>query len=51
MSLPSSSSLTMAGSPVGLISLMDRALSLVMTKVKVQFPVEPEFFSGSFLTA
>ena len=42
--------LSMACSPVGLISFMDRALSLVMAKVKVQFPVKPELFSGSFST-
>ena len=41
----------MACSPVGLISVMDRALSPVMAKVKVQFLVKPEFFSGSFSTA
>ena len=33
----------MACSPVGLISLMDRALCLVIAKVRVQFPAKPEF--------
>ena len=34
----------MACSPVGLISLMDRALRLVIAMVKVRFPVKPGFF-------
>ena len=36
--------LTMACSPVGLISSMDRALCPVVAKVRVLFPVKHEFF-------
>ena len=35
--------LTMACSPVGLISSMDRGLRLVIAKVRVQCPVKAEF--------
>ena len=40
--------LTMACSPVGLISSMDRALRLVNAKVRVPFPIKPEFFQVLF---
>ena len=36
--------LTMTSSPVGLVSLMDRALCLVIANVRIWFPVKPEFF-------
>jgi len=38
----------MASSPFGLISLMDRALHLVIVKDRVQFPVKPEFVQVLF---
>lgn len=36
--------LSMAWSPVGLISPMDRALHPVIAKVRLRFPVRPKFF-------
>lgn len=39
----------MACSPIGLISLMDRTLRPVIAKVRILFPVNPDFFSGSFV--
>ena len=35
-------------SPVGLISSMDRALHPVIAKVRVRFPVKPEFLQVLF---
>ena len=40
--------LTMAWSPVDLISLRDRALRPFIAKVRVRFPVKPEFFQVFF---
>ena len=40
--------LTMAWSPVDLISLRDRALRPFIAKVRVRFPVKPEFFQVLF---
>ena len=40
--------LTMAYSPVSLISLIDRALSSVIAKVRIRFPATPEFFRFFF---
>ena len=38
-------------SPVGLISLMERALCPVFARVRVRFPAKPEVFQGFFSTA
>ena len=43
--------LSMACSPVGLISSIDRTLCPVVAKVRVIFPVKPEFFQVLFATA
>ena len=40
--------LTMACSPVGLISSVDRALLLVIPKVRVRFLIKPGFFRVFF---
>ena len=40
--------LTMTCSPVDLISLRDRALRPFIAKVRVRFPVKPEFFQVLF---
>ena len=45
---PPSNELTIACSPVSLISSMDRALRLVNAKVRVRFPIKPEFFQVLF---